>query len=76
MTDPATQSTVSSILLAVGFVLWRTYSDRKAARERKALEQRVEALEKDNVDIINTLKGSPFVTFPNPYRNGNATKRP
>ena len=70
MTDPATQSTVSSILLAVGFVLWRAYSDRKAAKDRAALKARVEALEASNAEIINTLQGSPFVTHPSPYTNG------
>ena len=70
MTDPATQSTVSSILLAVGFVLWRTYIDRRAAKDRAELTKRVEQLERDNADIINTLQGSPFVTHPSPYNNG------
>lgn len=46
-----------ALCLYTAFILWRFFEDRKAARERSALEQSIKGIQE-------ALQSSPFIKYP------------
>ena len=47
-----------ALCLYVAFIMWRFFEDRKAARERRALEKSIKGIQE-------ALQSSPFIKYPN-----------
>lgn len=62
-------STTVSILLTSGYILWRLWADRAAARERASTKARQDAQEQIIKGIQDAIAQCPFVTYPTPYNN-------
>ena len=64
-------STIVSILLTIGYILWRTYEDRLAKAWRKKADTAMAEQAETIKGMQDALAQCPFVTYPTPYDNDN-----